>query len=446
MAGLTKSAETTTAPVTATSGPSPTSPATGNPSSASTPAEAAPKRGPGRPPKNRTEQASSPAPASVSPQKAATPAKKAAPSGPEPTYFKTEADLDEALAEFAKGEPAKDDPKGTKEKDATEGKPTEEHDAIQDELDEEEKAAKAAGLPVKKPEEAEKSEEKPDDEAEAPEADDNKEAYEAWLKTLSKGAREKIQRLEKQKRELKAKEAERIEFQTVPDEPFAHVHTHQQLEAERTTLEKIRDATELDENSEGCEIINLNGKKVVLENADQVKEWRDWSREVLKIVIPQVESRVKTRIENRPWEAAAKLVPDLFEKGSFANKVASEVFQKRLSSFADYEVKVAHMARSMQMDEDQKPTKDYPKGKAKWVRLELDGEGNVVLPKKAVKAAPNAKPVTEQAPKTSPSTAKPAVKSTAGGKGDLDEALQRAEKSRDPDDLDAAYRAFERAA
>ncbi len=387
-------------------------------------------------------------------QKAEVPPKRQGPTGPEPTSHKTEAELDKMLADFERGEPKPTDqtetvPKATTAKPAKAAK-AEEPDPLQKELDEEnEVAANAAGLKL-----APKAEESTDTEQdrEAPE-ETEADKYQAWKASLPKGAETKINRLEKKVRELAAQASEQFKLTPTPTSPLAHVSTEAELQAEKSYWETIRSECQRvirTGTQDGFAEITLpNGKKHSFETDKEIQESLDWADRVCNAV-PEWKERLNDRAKTQPWEAATKLAPDLFEKGSPSHAVALETLEKVpafKTAFPDFEVRIAHMARSMQMEADQKPTKDYPHGKARYVRLELDSEGRVISPKAKTEAVakPNTKPVTESVKETAPSLNRPAVRQATTG-ADVKALQAQYEKTRSEEDFDRWIRASERAA
>lgn len=338
----------------------------------------------------------------------------------------------------------KTEPKGGKTetpKLESEKTPSTQEDPLEQELSEAEAAAAKANLKVAEPEESteqesdEKEESTPENEGETPEVGDPK--YAEWLKTLSPKAAKKIERQQKQIATLKEAAANAIQIAPTADSPLAHISNQEQLEAEtqhwthvQNEVKKLQRAYRDDPSTE-LEITLPNGTKHAFADIGNV----DYSEDVASsklAAVPDARQRLADRANARPWETATKLTSDLFVKDSPSNKTVLEILKKVpqfATAFPDWEVKLAHMLRSMQMDTDTTAKK------AKWVRLELDGEGNVKMPKKSVAAA---KPPAPRVPST-PNATRPAL--SGNGKEDSAKAaIKKLELSGSDDDLREALR------
>lgn len=391
-----------------------------------------------------------PTPEKAKPKAVKTPTKGMATNAtPSPdTSAQTQADFESAVADFEKdymgdgkeGKADKGKEKAASLKEVEKTKPTEK-DEIQADLD---AAAEAAG--IKKPEvaEPEKAAEKEVDteveEVEPPDAEADGDAYEAWIKTLSKPAAKKIQQQRGAIAKAREAAAAAIMLQPTAQAPLSHITNLEQLEAQTAYWKDVRAQAK---TGEVVKITGVNGKKLELdpeieEDAKIIEGYAKWAETAIEQA-PDARERIRSRQSSKPWEAAEKLAPGMIsDKESFAHKKAMEVLKSNgsLAQDPNYEVHLGHMVRSYQMDEDQKPTEAYPKGKAKWVRLPLDKEGNVIPPKKAVAS-------TKDAGKKPPTAvdSKPAVVAKTGSQAGYAEALTRAETSGSMEDLTAAMKA-----
>lgn len=307
-------------------------------------------------------------------------------------------------------------------------------DPLDQEMDEAEAAAAQAKLTVKKDPEPEpetvETEQTPTGEDE-PDVGDPK--YAKWLKSLSPDARKKIERQQKQINTLKAAAAQSIQIAPTAESPLAHVETPEQLDAEtgywtqfQQTIKALQRAYRDNPDTE-LEITLPDGKKYRFESIEQVDHNEDYAGEKLKAV-PEARARIDARNGSKPWDVATKLVPDLFEKDSAANKEAIEILRKVpqfKTAFPDWEVKLAHMLRSMHMDSDKK---------RKWVPLDLDDEGNVILPRRAVAPKTPAPRVPTAAPASRPALT-PDTREQS-----LKAAISKAEQSGSDDDFRAAVK------
>jgi hypothetical protein len=261
--------------------------------------------------------------------------------------------------------------------------------------------------------------------------------YAKWLKSLSPPAAKKIERQQKQIATLKATAAERIQIPPTEESPLAHVATHEELKQEQTHWEtvrdetdKLRDALEQDPTLD-LEITLADGRKHRFQKIDDVRASARVAAHKLNAV-PDARQRLLDRDAQKPWEAASRLEPELFEKGSETEKQTVAFLRKNpqfKAAFPDWEVKLAHMFRSMRMEQEEKA------GKAKHVRLELDGDGNVKMPRKAT--VPQKSAAVPRVP-TAPAITRPALNGSNGNGDRLKSKIAALEKSGSDDDLRAA--------
>lgn len=357
------------------------------------------------------------------------------------TTAQTQVDFENAVRDLEKdiegtdqeGKAEKGKEKAAPLKGADTTKATEEIDPLQAELD---AAEAAAGLKkAEEPKDEAKAKTEDTDEAEPPEASADKDVYEAWKKTLSKPAAKKIEQLERRAAKAQEAAADRIVLQPTVTAPLSHITNLEQLEAETAYWKDVRNQIR---KGEVVKITGADGKKLELdpeieEDLKTLNGYQQWAEAALDAA-PDAKERIKTRLSAKPWEQAEKLAPGMIsEKDSFANKEALKILRAApsLQQMSDYEVPLAHMVRSMQMDEDQKPSAEFPKGRFRYVKLPLDKEGNVVQ-KKAV--------ASKQDSGKKPPTAVDS-KPMAQAKETSSAGYQQAETSRNPDDLRAALAA-----
>lgn len=330
-------------------------------------------------------------------------------------------------------------PRAAKQPESTPG-----DDPLEKELADAEAAAAKAKLPVAEttdtdpePEVTEPENTTTTGETETLEAGDPE--YDKWLKSLSPQARGKIKRQDQKIQSLKAAAANAITIAPTAESPLAHVSTHEQLESEnqhwetvQDQIEKLREALEADPDAP-LNITLSDGRKHSFQTLDDVRISERTARACLKAV-PDAKVRLNERAASKPWEPASKLVPDLFEKDSPTNKQAVDFLRSNpqfKTAFPDWEVKLAHMLRSMNMETEEKGNK------ARWVRLELDDEGSVKMPRKPVTPAKASAPRVPSAPAAN----RPAL--SAGGNGDAAKAaIKKLEQSGSDDDLRSAVAAL----
>ena len=354
-----------------------------------------------------------------------------------------------ALSAEMEGKETQTEPKGgkTEAQKPRAAKPasTSEDDPLDNELAEAEAAAAKANLklaPEPEPEpEPDKTENSntPDSEEETPDVGDPK--YAEWLKSLSPKAAKKIERQQKQIASLKAAAAEAIQIAPTAESPLAHIATQEQLEAEaghwthvQNEVKKLQRVLRNDPTAE-LEITLPNGSKHRFEKIEDVDYSEDFAEAKLAAV-PDARERINSRNQSKPWETATALVKDLFERDSPSNKQMMELAKTKprfiaalKTEFPDWEVKLAHMVRSINMETEQKANK------ARWVRLELDEDGNVKMPRKSV--VPAKAPATRVP--SAPDATRPAL--SANGREDAARAaIKKLEASGSDDDLREAMR------
>lgn len=319
-------------------------------------------------------------------------------------------------------------------------------DPLEQELEDAEAAAAAAKLKVADPAPEEPAPKAAgENQAHTPEASEHEDEdapsdgsdYEKWKKTLSKGAQRQLTRQEFEISNLKKSATERFNIAPQADSPLAHVSTQEDLQQEQKHWTTVRDATHklltdlASDPDTPMEITLSDGRKHTFPDAASVKYNHDLSHQTLNAV-PDAKQRLMDRDAQKPWEAASKLAPELFEKDSDAVKQAVDFLRKNpqfKSAFPDWEVKLAHMFRSMKQEQEEKS------GKARHVRLELDGDGNVKMPRKAVARQDTAAP----APRTPTTPAVNRPHLNGSGNGDrLKSKIAALEKSGSDDDLRAA--------
>lgn len=317
---------------------------------------------------------------------------------------------------------------------------TQPNDPLQKELDDAAAAATAAGIQPAKPA----------GETQANELEDAPEEHEKltkWIASLQPPVQKYIARLQKQRSQ---------QFQLTPthESPLAHVENEEQLNAEQKHWQTVAHETRrlLREGTldGGGEITLANGSRHKFESLDQIEQALSRAEHTLDEV-PTWRERLLARRGSAPWQQAERIAPGLFEAGTPAHTSALEMLRAApqiKAKFPDYEVRLAHYARSVQMESDEAPTADFPFGKAKYVRLELDREGRYVQPKVKREIPVNTKPLQQSAPVHAvPGPSRPAMAPAArAGADKLQQALAIAEKSGKQEDLDEVYRALEAAA
>lgn len=384
------------------------------------------------------------------------------PSGPSPTAHLTRMEWEEELAALEQtgaGERTTQADKPTKANAAapsaskganeattqqTQSQNQNHDDSLQKELDEAAAGAAQAGLEVATPPDAGSAAES---ELEREPEGGDASALKAWIAKLPKGAQTLIHRLQKN-------QAKQFALEPTFASPLADVENQEQLnesqkywQAMRNECSRILREGFAEDGS--AEATLPGGKKHKFQSQTDLEKHLNFAERVLDEA-PVWKERLMERGRSAPWEEAERIAPGFWTPGTPAHDAALEMLKAApqiKSQFSDFEVRLAHYARSKQMESDQKPTEEHPHGRAKWVRLELDRDGKVVMPAKKTPVPVNTKPIAEQAPVTSPGASRPAMRQSASQAGaKADEALSEYEKTRDPADYQRALRALEEAA
>ena len=286
--------------------------------------------------------------------------------------------------------------------------------------------------------EAEESDEESEAEGEEdnqptkPKATDKPEGHQG-LDDLPVWAKERIQKQSKdikKLRELANTAATRSEPRV--DAPLAHVATAEELREELAMARQVRDHFRSFKDSDFVSDEEGGEPKVTIKEGNQ--QWVFTKAEVQrKIALAEarldpdaVDARkefLRVRDELKPWEKAEEILPGFHEDDSPAQALFQQVVKRSpriRAEVPDLEILIAHAARSMQQASDTAPTKDFPKGRFKWVKYELDKEGKVVSPKRAV--SDGKKPVPGKAskpagkPGLAPASSKPSLKGREASK------------------------------
>lgn len=279
------------------------------------------------------------------------------------------------------------------------------------------------------------------------------------LEDLPKWAQKRIRKQSEDLREFKARLAERaIRTEPTPANPLGHVTNAEELgkviaqaKATRNRLRSIKDSdyTEVegkDASEATVEIQGSNGQLFRLTRA-QVEARLEAAESVLDPeVVAARQQFIATRNQLKPWEQAEAIAPDIHKEGSPANRVLTTLLANKdlnLRALPDFELFAAHAARSLQQELDSRPSKKFPKGRAKWVRYELDAKGKVISPKRAGKKGESEQTRPKLRAPSAPRSERPVSRpgsSNAGGRHkapDKASAAQRYAQSGSEADLDA---------
>lgn len=220
-----------------------------------------------------------------------------------------------------------------------------------------------------------------------------------------------------------------------PASPLAHVDSLEDLQSQTNLAKQIRQWCKA--NPDGGLIGNLEV------SAEDVAMKLAHAETVLEAA-PDWQSRLHRRAEQKPWEGARRVCPELFTPGTEQNQFAEMALQmcpEIRTKLPNWEMFLAAAARSIAQ------VTEIEQGKAKYVRMELK-DGKVVAPQKPatpIKPGTKPAPLAGQGPGTvRPATSAPVARAQ-GGKPDLSALQKRYAATRDSDDL-AALVAAEMAA
>jgi hypothetical protein len=278
--------------------------------------------------------------------------------------------------------------------------------------------------------EAEEADEEADEDEDADDADedsdDDDEDAEApkGLEKLAKGfpwAAKRIERQSKQIQELKRKQAEKVTaLAPTPIHPLADV---EDLDGYQDRLNRAKEVRRwCRENPDGGEV-RVNGRLTEV-TQEQVERKLDEVDALLEQA-PDWKVRLLERERSKPWEQAEQVLPQVFDEDSKAHKMVTELVTQCPElklRFPDWEVKAAAMVRGLIQAEEEKT------GKVRYARVEV-GKNRAGDSKTTTKGKEARKPA------KGPGRSRPPARAAQGGKADLDGAVSRFEKTREPEDL-----------
>jgi chemotaxis protein histidine kinase CheA len=302
-------------------------------------------------------------------------------------------------------------------------------------------------------EESKDSKDENDEATDEDEADDESDESEAEKGPVSKGMEElakdkkfswAAKRIQKQSKDLNSLRTVlaqgAVALTPTNDFPLADATTDEKL---RTIVSEAKDQlktlsslkpTDFEENEDGERVVVIkeNGRRVVKTQEEVAAEIKALEAKTDSEAITKQHNLIEYRQANRPWEQAQAIAPEMFQPGTPENQVFKSLLKLNpamKASVGDYEIVCARAIRDMRRDQESAPSKEYPKGRFKWVRYELDKKGKLKTPKRAEGEVK--KPLLKRKPMTAPSGARPPSKPGGkGGRPDLDRAVSNHSKSR----------------
>lgn len=323
-----------------------------------------------------------------------------------------DAELDGDLPkQFKKGKQASDT-KGKKKSDEEEA---EEESTDEESEEETEEEAEAEEIESEDDDESTDDEEEEDDDSEDDEnldEDVDLDKPPKGYEKVPKGIWKRHNKLRSDNRALRDQIAEGpVVIQPTQDSPLSDVTDIAGLDERVTKARADRDWAR--KNPEGG-TRKVNGKDVEV-SAEAASEMLEQADAIIDADAP-TRTFLMERERIKPAEAAAKLEPNLFIKGSAENNLLLHVVRSNPAitrTIPDWEKFVAYAARGMRQVIEENS------GKAKYVRFEVGADGKLIAPKGvngsgaakagAAKAKPDAE--TRKPPPSTPSQQRPPLRS-----------------------------------
>lgn len=231
------------------------------------------------------------------------------------------------------------------------------------------------------------------------------------LKDLPKWAQDRVSKQSADIRRLRSELASALATTpaTSAANPLGHVTTLDALQQEidaakavRAQFGKLRDS-DYEEAADGTATYTYQqGNQVFKFTKAEIEQKLQLAESRLDLdAIRNRERYLAARATSKPWEKAEAICPGLLEQGSRENAVVEYVLKQcpQVAQLPDWEVLLAHAARSLRQEAEMQPSKDYPKGKIKVVTYSLDKAGKIVTPTRSGAAKTGTpKPKPEAAP------------------------------------------------
>ncbi len=253
------------------------------------------------------------------------------------------------------------------------------------------------------------------------------------MENWPKGAIKRIKKQSAQLRDLKSQlqSATPINIAPTPASPLANVNSLESLESKIATAKNVRRWCQA--HPEG-DTLTVNGGQVEL-NADDVAARLARAEAELEAA-PDRKDYLKTREQTKPREHAEAIAPGLFTNGTPENQFYVGILKQcpEIAKLDDFEVLLAAAAKGYKM------TLEERSGKARYIRMLLDKDGNVIPPK-AKAAQPVAKTTATDKPKSKPPVtpqgSKPVMRPPSASAGKSKDEIYAATKGNSGARLDA---------
>lgn len=301
------------------------------------------------------------------------------------------------------------DPELTRSKPKGQGKQASSPEEEEDEPESEESDEDAEEEESESESEEAGEEEEGDTETEAEIGDEDEvdpEKPPKGFENVPKGIWKRQNKLLQKQRELKAQLAKgAIQVTPTPQNPLADVEDLETFTSRVQTAKQLRDWFKA--NPEGGSFTLSSGKTVELDASSAAAQAA--KAEAIIEAAPDVKVRILKREETKPWEAAQKLEPTLFDKENQDHRFLKDLLSKApgLAEHPEWELIAAYALKGYRI------VNEEGSKKARYVRYELDANGKLIAPKAKTGDGKQAaaKPAPKAAPKAPhvPAAKKPAL-------------------------------------
>jgi hypothetical protein len=281
----------------------------------------------------------------------------------------------------------------------------------------------------------EEDEDEDEDNSEDDEEEDEEEPKKKTPKGLEALAKDKsfgwaAKRIQKQSNDIAALRTalaqDKITLQPTSDFPLVGIKTDAELteylKAARVTRKSLNALDDEDFSEEGEVKVTdpETGKKVIKTKAEVQAEIAELDALLDGDAPDQHRRYLAYREQTKPWQKASAICPEAFQPGTTQARIYDSVLAlcpAMAATVGDHEVVLARAIRDMMRDHESAPTKEYPKGRFKWVRYELDRKGKVKAPQQQQAEKGGKKAVHKQPRITStPTSGRPTQQPRQGGK------------------------------
>lgn len=215
-----------------------------------------------------------------------------------------------------------------------------------------------------------------------------------------------------------AKSQPKIIIAPTPLNPLSDVESVGDLDARYAEAKRLKAWCEAHPDGE---TIHRNGQDLEITKDDVQTRLARVTSEIE--AYPDAKVHLAERERSRPWESAAKVLPNMFKADTAEQKLAAQMLDicpEIATRFTDHELVMAALVTGMQV------VQDKLSGKAIHVRQELGADGKPVPPKQKL-ASPSTPNTTAQTtkpkPPVTPQSTKPALRTQGNNSRTVADAL-----------------------